>query len=112
MATVLRNARILAGDEFRDDLAVVIEDGHISALLPDAAPQLGTADEQVDLGGGWLLPGFIDVQVNGGGGALFNNTPDVESLRTIARAHRRFGTTAMLPTLISDDVVVLSLIHI
>ncbi len=107
MATVLRNARILTGDDFRDDLAVVIEDGRIIALLPDAAPQLGQADEQVDLGGGWLLPGFIDVQVNGGGGALFNNTPDVASLRTIAQAHRRFGTTAMLPTLISDDVDVM-----
>ena len=96
MATVLRNARILAGDDFRDDLALVIENGRISALLPDAAPQLGHAAEQVDLGGGWLLPGFIDVQVNGGGGALFNNTPDVAALRTIAQAHRRFGTTAML----------------
>jgi len=107
MATVLRNARILAGEEFRDDLAVVIEDGRISALLPDAAPQLGQAAEQIDLDGGWLLPGFIDVQVKGGGGALFNNTPDVASLRTIARAHRRFGTTAMLATLISDDVDVM-----
>ncbi|WP_312238072.1 N-acetylglucosamine-6-phosphate deacetylase [Stenotrophomonas sp.] len=107
MKTVLRNARILAGDEFRDDLAVVVEDGRITALLSDAAPQLGTADEQVDLGGGWLLPGFIDVQVNGGGGVLFNNTPDVESLRTLAAAHRRFGTTGLLPTLISDDVQVM-----
>lgn len=107
MKTVLRNARILAGDEFRDDLAVVIEDGRISALVSDAAPQLGSADEQVDLGGGWLLPGFIDAQVNGGGGVLFNNTPDVDSLRTLAAAHRRFGTTGLLPTLISDDVQVM-----
>lgn len=107
MKTVLRNARILAGDEFRDDLAVVIEDGRITALVSDAAPQLGSADEQVDLGGGWLLPGFIDAQVNGGGGVLFNNTPDVESLRTLAAAHRRFGTTGLLPTLISDDVQVM-----
>lgn len=107
MKTVLRNARILAGDEFRDDLAVVIEDGRITALVSDAAPQLGSADEQVDLGGGWLLPGFIDAQVNGGGGVLFNNTPDVDSLRTLAAAHRRFGTTGLLPTLISDDVQVM-----
>ncbi|MGH8036863.1 MAG: N-acetylglucosamine-6-phosphate deacetylase [Stenotrophomonas sp.] len=107
MKTVLRNARILAGDEFRDDLAVVIEDGRITALVSDAAPQLGLADEQVDLGGGWLLPGFIDAQVNGGGGVLFNNTPDVASLRTLAAAHRRFGTTALLPTLISDDMQVM-----
>ena len=107
MKTVLRNARILAGDTFRDDLAVVIEDGVITALISDAAPQLGSADEQVDLGGGWLLPGFIDVQVNGGGGVLFNNTPDVATLRTLAQAHRRFGTTGLLPTLISDDVQVM-----
>lgn len=107
MKTVLRNARILAGDEFRDDLAVVIEAGRITALVSDAAPQLGTADEQVDLGGSWLLPGFIDAQVNGGGGVLFNNTPDVESLRRLAAAHRRFGTTGLLPTLISDDVQVM-----
>ena len=107
MKTVLRNARILAGDEFRDDLAVVIEDGRITALVSDAAPQLGSADEQVELGGGWLLPGFIDAQVNGGGGVLFNNTPDVDSLRTLAAAHRRFGTTGLLPTLISDDVQVM-----
>ena len=107
MVTVLRNARILAGDDFRDDLALVIENGQISALLPDAAPQLGQADEQVDLGGGWLLPGFIDAQVNGGGGVLFNNSPDVATLRTLAQAHRRFGTTGLLPTLISDDVQVM-----
>ena len=104
---VLRNARILAGEEFRDDLALVIEDGRISDVLPDAAPQLGPATGQIDLAGGWLLPGFIDVQVNGGGGVLFNNAPDIETLRTMARAHRRFGTTAMLPTLISDDVAVM-----
>lgn len=107
MKSVLRNARILTADGFRDDLAVVIEDGRITALVSDAAPQLGSAAEQVDLGGGWLLPGFIDAQVNGGGGVLFNNTPDVESLRTLAAAHRRFGTTALLPTLISDDAEVM-----
>ena len=73
MKTVLRNARVLTGDGFRDDLAVVIEHGRITALVADAAPQLGSAVEQVDLGGGWLLPGFIDAQVNGGGGVLFKD---------------------------------------
>lgn len=107
MKTVLRNARILAGDDFRDDLAIVIESGRITALISDAASMLGQADEQVDLGGGWLLPGFIDAQVNGGGGVLFNNSPDVATLRTLAQAHRRFGTTGLLPTLISDDVQVM-----
>ena len=101
----LVNARVLAGDVLRDGLAVVIEDGRIAmvcdagALPPDCEPR--------DLGGHTLLPGFIDVQVNGGGGVLFNNAPTVDTLRRIAEAHRRFGTTGLLPTLISDDVAVM-----
>jgi N-acetylglucosamine-6-phosphate deacetylase len=55
----------------------------------------------------WLVPGFIDTQVNGGGGVLFNDEPTVDGIRTIAQAHRRFGTTGLLPTLISDDVDVM-----
>ena len=51
-----------------------------------------------------LLPGFIDVQVNGGGGVLFNDDPSIDSIRAIGAAHRRFGTTGFLPTLISDDL--------
>jgi N-acetylglucosamine-6-phosphate deacetylase len=58
----------------------------------------------VDLEGQLLLPGFIDVQVNGGGGVLFNDDPNPESIRAIGAAHRRFGTTGFLPTLISDDL--------
>ncbi len=54
-----------------------------------------------------LLPGFIDVQVNGGGGVLFNEAPTVETIRRIGAAHRRYGTTGFLPTLISDDPVVM-----
>ena len=50
----------------------------------------------------WLAPGFIDVQVNGGGDVLFNDVPTPEGISAIAAAHRRFGTTALLPTLISD----------
>ena len=57
--------------------------------------------------GATLLPGYIDCQVNGGGGVLFNNAPDVDALRRIGAAHRRFGTTGFLPTLISDDVNVM-----
>jgi len=71
MTTRLTGATIVLPDRLLPSGSLVIEDGRISALLPDAAPQLGHAAEQVDLGGGWLLPGFIDVQVNGGGGALF-----------------------------------------
>ena len=52
--------------------------------------------------GAWLAPGFIDTQVNGGGDVLFNDEPTVDGIAAIAAAHRRFGTTALLPTLISD----------
>jgi N-acetylglucosamine-6-phosphate deacetylase len=55
-----------------------------------------------------VAPGFIDTQVNGGGGALFNDDPSVETIRTIGEAHRRFGTTGFLPTLISDELTVIA----
>ncbi len=108
MKTALRNGRVLAGENFRDDVAVLIEDGRISAVVASDDPAVAAAEAQVDLGGGWLLPGFIDAQVNGGGGALFNNQTDVDALRTMVAGHRRYGTTGMLPTLISDDAEVMA----
>lgn len=108
MKTLLRNGRILAGEDFRDDVAVLVEDGRVVALVAADDPQLTAAEGVVDLQGGWLMPGFIDVQVNGGGGALFNNQTDVDALRTMMAAHRKFGTTGMLPTLISDDAEVMA----
>ncbi len=108
MKTALRNGRVLAGENFRDDVAVLIEDGRITAVVASDDPAVAAAEAQVDLGGGWLLPGFIDAQVNGGGGALFNNQTDVDALRTMVAGHRRYGTTGMLPTLISDDAEVMA----
>jgi N-acetylglucosamine-6-phosphate deacetylase len=101
----LLNARVLTGEGFTTGLAVVMHEGRIADLMAhDAIP----ADAvRRDLHGAWLLPGFIDAQVNGGGGVLFNNTTTVDAIRTIARAHRRFGTTGLLPTLISDDASVM-----
>jgi len=107
MRTVLQHGRILAGEEFAEGLAVVIEHGRILAVVDERDAKAIKADARIDLNGGWLLPGFIDVQVNGGGGALFNNAPSVETLRQMMRAHRRFGTTGMLPTLISDEIGVM-----
>ncbi len=101
MAIVLRNGRVLAGEVFRDDVAVVLEGGHVADVLPAGDPRLAGLPVR-DLEGGWLMPGFIDIQVNGGGGVLFNNEPTPDGLRAIAAAHRRFGTTGLLPTLISD----------
>jgi len=101
----LTNARVLSDDDFQSGIAVCVQDGKVARLLPEAALPAGLPRH--DLGGGWLLPGFIDVQVNGGGGALLNNTPDVDALRAMMRGHRRYGTTGMLPTLISDDAAVM-----
>jgi N-acetylglucosamine-6-phosphate deacetylase len=107
-ARALVNAKVLAGDGFRDDLAVLLDDaGAIAALVPAAQAQ-AQAVEVHDLEGGWLLPGFIDAQVNGGGGVLFNNDTSVEAIAAIGRGHRRFGTTGFLPTLISDDAEVMA----
>jgi N-acetylglucosamine-6-phosphate deacetylase len=69
-----------------------------------AAGGAGDAAERIDLEGGWLLPGFIDTQVNGGGGVLFNDDPSVDAIGRIGAAHARFGTTAFLPTFISDTL--------
>lgn len=78
---------------------LTVEAGMVTAV---AAVGTGPADTIVDLAGGWLLPGFIDTQVNGGGGVLFNDQTDVAAIAAIGEAHARFGTTSFLPTLISD----------
>ncbi len=103
MPFALVNGRILQGDSFTTGMAVVVEGGRIEAIIPESAVK---GARQIDLGRGILLPGFIDVQVNGGGGALFNSSRDVETIRRIGAAHRQFGTTGFLPTLISDDLKV------
>jgi len=108
MKTAFHNGHILAGQHFSEHLAVLVEDGHILAVLDEHDAQITQADTRVDMQGGWLMPGFIDVQVNGGGGVLFNNAPSVDTLRQMMRGHRRFGTTGMLPTLISDDIEVMA----
>jgi N-acetylglucosamine-6-phosphate deacetylase len=100
MATALVNARVLTPQGWRDNLAVIVDGGRILELVP--ADGIAAAVEVHDLPGRILLPGFIDCQVNGGGGVLFNDQPTVEGIRAIGDAHRRFGTTGFLPTLISD----------
>lgn len=104
MTTTFTNGRVLTDNGFESDVSVVVEDGHIVAVLPGPASKNA---ETIDLGGRYLVPGFIDTQVNGGGDVLFNDEPTVDGLRRIAAAHRKYGTTGMLPTLISDDVAVM-----
>jgi N-acetylglucosamine-6-phosphate deacetylase len=101
--TALVNGRILAGEQILSSRAVLLLDGRIEAVTGLDDPRCRDA-QRVDLQNQILLPGFIDVQVNGGAGVLFNDDPSVESIRAIGAAHRQFGTTGFLPTLISDDL--------
>lgn len=99
MRTALTGARIFDGQRILDGHAVVIADGKVVALVRDAEIPADAATRRVD---GLLAPGFIDVQVNGGGGVLFNDERTVEGIAAIARAHRPYGTTGMMTTFITD----------
>src|SRR5215510_1702686 len=106
MLQAFRNGKLLTPAGIEDDRTLLVRDGRIEAVL--GAREVVGADRVVDLGGDLLVPGFIDAQVNGGGGELFNDDPSVETIAAIARAHRKFGTTGFLPTLISDDLDVVA----
>jgi N-acetylglucosamine-6-phosphate deacetylase len=106
MTTAFVNGRVLLGNEFATDRAILVEGTRIVAIT--SAREIPGDATRVDLEGATLLPGFIDVQVNGGGGVLFNDAQTVDDVRTLAAAHRKFGTTGLLPTLISDDLDVIA----
>jgi N-acetylglucosamine-6-phosphate deacetylase len=96
----ITGAEIFDGAQSRADHAVIVENGRIADLLPRA--QLGAGMHIERLDGGLLAPGFVDLQVNGGGGVMLNDAPTSEGLAQICDAHAKFGTTALLPTLITD----------
>ena len=96
---VLVGARLFDGEKFLDDHAVVVDGARIAAVTPYAERPQG---EVRDLAGGLLAPGFIDVQVNGGGGVLFNDDPSAAGIARIAAAHRQYGTVGLMPTLVTD----------
>jgi N-acetylglucosamine-6-phosphate deacetylase len=100
MAVALTGARTFDGAAFHDGKAVIIEGKRIREVC--AAEAIPSGLDVIQLKGGILAPGFIDVQVNGGGGALLNDDPTPATVRRIADAHRAFGTVAMLPTVITD----------
>ena len=91
---------VFDGTNLRKDAVVVIEGDRIARIVErgetEGLPVRALPD------GAWLAPGFVDVQVNGGGDVLFNDAPTAETISTIAAAHRRFGTTSFLVTLITD----------
>ena len=95
---LLTNARVFTGEHILDDHALLVEGGRILDVVPAGAIPGGIRLDERHL----LAPGLIDVQVNGGGGVLFNDTPTLEGALAIAAAHRRLGTTLLLPTVITD----------
>jgi N-acetylglucosamine-6-phosphate deacetylase len=96
----LTGARIFDGEDWHDDAALVVAGDTVEAIVP--ARDVPAGVKRIDAGGGMLAPGFVDLQVNGGGGLMINDRPDVETIRTICAAHAPFGTTALLVTLITD----------
>jgi N-acetylglucosamine-6-phosphate deacetylase len=106
MLQAFRNGQLLTDNGIEHGRALLVRAGRIEAVV--AEHEAPAADQVIDLHGQLLAPGFIDTQVNGGGGVLFNDHPAVESIAAIGAAHRRFGTTGFLPTLISDELTVVA----
>jgi len=105
MKKALTGAKLFTGENFLENKALLIEDKNIAGIVGEA--QIPKDFKIQKLNGGMLSPGFIDLQVNGGGGKLFNNSPDKESLNIIIEAHQHFGSTSIMPTVISDSLNIL-----
>ena len=105
MCYAITGGRVLLADGFADGTVILVADGRIQGLQDESEPV--PADfTLIDAAGHYVVPGFIDTQVNGGGGVLFNDAPTVSGIAAIAHAHQQYGTTGFLPTLISDDLAV------
>ncbi len=93
-------AEIFDGQKRHKNSALIISEGHVVAIKPEHV--LPADCVQTKLDGGLIAPGFVDLQVNGGGGAMLNNSPTVDTIQTICEAHAKLGTTSLLPTFITD----------
>lgn len=98
---IFRGGTIFDGTRLIEGHALVREDDRVTAVLPEAEAETGGA-QVTELAGDILAPGYVDLQVNGGGGVMFNDDQSVAALETIAAAHRRLGATTIFPTLITD----------
>lgn len=98
--TAFTAKRIFDGKSWHDESALVVRGEVVVGVVP--LDRIPASLEVIDSGADILAPGFVDLQVNGGGGVLLNEHPTVDGIATICRAHAPFGTTALLPTLITD----------
>ena len=94
-------ATIFDGFKRHLNAALIIKNSKVVEIIPEE--KVDPSTDQIVLAGGLLTPGFVDLQVNGGGGVLFNDNPSLENLKTICEAHAKLGTTSIMPTLISDS---------
>lgn len=101
MRQILTGARIFDGQRLLDDHTLVVNDGIIDAISPAAE----TASDAVAVNG-IIMPGFVDLQVNGGGGLMVDARTDHDTLRHICATHRMLGCAGILPTLITDTAEV------
>lgn len=100
-ATTTISGSVFDGEQLLEAHVVAFRGDKITAVLPRSRfPGFGA--NHIELNNEVLMPGFVDLQVNGGGGALFNDYPDLRTIATIGAAHRQFGTTGFLPTLVTD----------
>ncbi len=98
--------QVFCGDILSSDKALRILNGRVSQIVDrQNVPQ----EAAVWKTQGVIAPGFFDIQINGGGGVLFNDVPSQQSIKSIADAHRQLGTTAFLPTVITDAPDILGL---
>ena len=97
----ITGSEIFDGKSCHQHCALIFADQRIVKITDESDIPLGAKVTKLD--GGLLAPGFVDLQVNGGGGVLFNDQPDVEAIATICAAHGNFGTTTVFPTLITDS---------
>ena len=99
-SVTFRNGSLFDGTRLHVGQVIVFRDGVLAGINPGA--DIDADGEVIDLNGDILSPGYVDLQVNGGDGVMFNDDPSVETIRRIARAHRRLGVASLLPTLITD----------
>ncbi|MEX0859969.1 MAG: N-acetylglucosamine-6-phosphate deacetylase, partial [Cucumibacter sp.] len=92
--------RVFDGTLWHERAAVIVDGDLVAGVTPQTDLHPGLRIER--LAKGLLAPGFVDLQINGGGGVLFNDAPGIDAIKAISAAHLKRGTTSMLVTLISD----------